>query len=138
MNEFVSKLEALREYICLKIDWDTSWPLMSFETYLEYKKDDPNVLHWLRVFLVQAAIKPAPAKPKEYHNDMAGLMNQRNINRQLGNIPIDDVLRHYRSQGLANQQMANQRTMGLGYGLSGLFGNIVGNPFPFPNPFTEH
>jgi|ERR1700743_142852 len=125
--DYIKKLDYLKEYLFLKIDWDYKWPLISFNTYLEYKSEDPNVLHWFRVFLSQKVEEKTDRdKVLNIYNRM--LSYERRYANQLAAINMEDRCSYYRSQGLG----ASQNINGL-FGL-GLY-NVLGMTSFMSNPF---
>lgn len=128
ITSFQNKLEALREYIFLKIEWDCQWPLMSFETYLEYRKEEPNINHWLRLLNGKEKSKRNAFDVIRIWNETGVLLGRSNGHRQYQNQGLaamsqSEIQRNYYNRGIQNSQ--NRNLSGL-LGLS--FDGIVGIP----------
>lgn len=128
--DYVKKLDYLKEYLFLKIDWDYRWPLISFDVYLEYRSEDPNVLRWLRLLLVQKEnVKTEAKRALDIYNQTGVLLGRRQYANQLAQVSAEDMMRHYQNQRLLGVQNDNRLNV------FGSLSNVVGLSSLVSNPF---
>lgn len=107
MTDYINKLEILKEYLFLKIDWDCLYPIMSFDTYQEYRKEEPNIAYWLKVLNDGVKRENIEAKKILEVFDQTGLLlaqtnHKRWMHQQMAAISYEEMLQHYRQERVAN------------------------------------
>lgn len=105
MIDYINKLEILKEYLFLKIDWDCEYPLMSFETYQQYRMDEPDISHWMHI--LNAGVKAEHKRAKQTLEvfDQTGLLlantNHREwMGQQMAAMSADEIRKNYYNRGI--------------------------------------
>lgn len=129
MRQYIAKLEILKEYLFLKIDWDCEYPLMSFETYQQYRMDEPNIAYWMRI--LNAGVKAEHKRAKQTLEvfDQTGLLlantNHREwMGQQMAAMSAEEILKNYYNRGIGASQ--NRSLFGAIGGPLTIFGNLFG------------
>lgn len=124
MENLNDKLDALQEYIDLKIYWEGSWPLMSFSQYWSYRKEDSEAKRWLMVLNLQS--KPIPTQPRreKITRDYDGMFALANVPNERRNAQLASLLGH---EG-ARLYEINKRIQVANQNNRALLGNII-SPF---------
>lgn len=108
MIDYRNKLEILKEYLFLKIDWDCQWPLMSFETYLNYRREDPNIGGWLKILNAQVRNEEKQVKKTMDTFNQTGMLlaasQRRQYAHQLAALSFEEMRQWHSQQRIGNCQ----------------------------------